>query len=78
MTPLSLLSTKGKQARLTVKLTIDVETTLEFDDELLELHTAEIVRKAVGYEITTPAREGGGIRLLGIFEGVDARLVRGS
>ena len=65
-----------RQERLTVKITIDVETTLEFDDELFEIHVAEIVRRAIGYEIATPAREGGGIRLLGIFEGVDARLVR--
>jgi hypothetical protein len=65
-----------RQERLAVKLTIDVETTFEFDDELLEIHAAEIVRRALGYEITTSARTDGGIRLLGIFEGVDARLVR--
>jgi hypothetical protein len=66
------------QERLTLKFTIDVETTTpEFEDELLEIHVSEIVRRAIGHEIAASVC-GSGIRLLGIFEGVDARLVRRS
>ncbi len=62
-----------RKARLTLKLVVDVESGIE-DDELLEIHGAEVVRQALSREIVTPARGNTGTRLIGIFEGVDARL----
>jgi hypothetical protein len=64
-----------REVRLTVKLAIDVASDVE-DDELLEIHAAEVVRQALWREIVTPARGNMNVRLVGIFEGVDARLVR--
>jgi hypothetical protein len=64
-----------REVRLTVKLAIDVASDVE-DDELLEIHAAEVVRQALWREIATPARGNMNVRLVGIFEGVDARLVR--
>lgn len=75
-----------KRARLAVKLEIDIESDIE-DEELLEIHAAEAVRRALSREIDlsfnmrfsskeTGAKESTSIRLVGIFEGVDARLVR--
>lgn len=64
-----------REVRLAVKLVIDVATDIE-DDELCEIHAAEVVRQALWREIVTPARGNMSVRLVGIFEGVNAKLVR--
>lgn len=71
-----------REERLTVMLAIDVESDIE-DDELLEIHAAEVIRKAVSQEIgarrivvASSAKANTSVRLAGIYEGVIARLVR--
>jgi len=62
--------------RFTVRATLDFETDL--DAELAEIHAAEIVHQALAREAADPWRADPDvrIRLVAIFENVDARSLR--